>query len=113
MKALAGLLVALAFAAPLRAENLCPRYGECVPADKFACQDVDRSSLVTRVCYNEEKSYMIIRLKQQDYHYCGVDPQTVSDLLTAQSMGRFYNQNIKVGATNGRFDCRLHPVPTF
>lgn len=111
------LLIAFVFAvlavSPASAEELCPKYGKCVPADQFACQEVDRSSVVTRVCYNEAKAYMIIRLKKTDYHYCDVDPATVSDLLTSQSIGRFYNKHIKGSATDGRFDCRTHPVPTF
>jgi KTSC domain len=43
-----------------------------------------------------------------NYHYCEIDAGTVSSLLGAESMGRFYNTSIK-----GRFDCRTHRVPAY
>ncbi|MGO7836906.1 KTSC domain-containing protein [Rhizobium johnstonii] len=95
------------------AEQLCPKYGRCIPADSFRCQIVSRSSLVTRVCYDEAKHYMIVRLKQADYHYCEVGPEIVQQFLAADSMGSFYNQNIKSGPTDGPFDCRTHSVPSY
>jgi KTSC domain len=42
------------------------------------------------------------------YHYCEIDPGTVSSLLAAESMGRLYNASIK-----GNFDCRTHRVPAY
>src|SRR5690606_17966191 len=72
-----------------RAAELCPKYGECVPAEQFSCQRVD-SSLVTQVCFNEPTGYMVIRLKQTDYHYCDVEPSIVAGLVTAPSAGRYY-----------------------
>ena len=113
MKAIVSILVAIFVSTSVQAEELCPKYGACVSADQFDCHDIDRSSVVKRVCYNEANAYMIIRLKSTDYHYCGVDAATVEEFLAASSMGRFYNQNIKVDANGGRFDCRTHTVPTF
>jgi hypothetical protein len=106
-------IAAFLIASSASAEELCPKYGECVPADQFECTEIDRSSVVTRVCYNAPNGYMIIRLKTVDYHYCAIDTGTVAKLLAAESMGRFYNQNIKSAATDRRFDCRDHAVPTF
>jgi hypothetical protein len=34
---------------------------------------------------------MLIDLRGTYYHYCEIDNDTVSALLTAESMGRFYN----------------------
>jgi hypothetical protein len=42
------------------------------------------------------------------YHYCEIDQETVSGLLAADSMGRFYNASIK-----GQFDRRTHRVPDY
>jgi hypothetical protein len=44
---------------------------------------------------------MLISLNGTFYHYCGIDADTVSSLLNAPSMGRFYNASVK-----GYFDCR-------
>ena len=110
----AGMVLALVFSSnALNASELCPKYGECVPADQFECQDVSRSSFITRVCYNEPGSYMIIRLDQTDYHYCSIGADDVSALMSASSMGRHYNQNIKGDGSDGPFDCRSHPIPVF
>jgi hypothetical protein len=105
-----GLLVSVSSG---RTAELCPKYGNCVPAEHFECTEIARSSVVTRVCYNEASSYMIIRLKRTDYHYCAIDAGTVAALVAADSMGRFYNQNIKSNANGGKFDCRNNPVPVF
>lgn len=98
---------------PAVAAELCPKYGECVPAERFECTEVSRSSLVTRVCYAAPERFMIIRLKQTDYQYCEIDKAAVDALLAADSMGRFYNQHIKGSGPDGPFDCRTHPVPVF
>jgi hypothetical protein len=111
-----SVLVALAIvlsSVPVTADELCPKYGSCVPADQFNCREITTSSLVTRVCYSGAKEYMVVRLKQTDYHYCAIDAQTVKDFLTASSMGLFYNERIKVNANDGKFSCQTHPVPTF
>lgn len=107
------MIALVAFAQPAAAEELCPKYGSCVPMSAFDCQDIDRSSLVTRVCYNAAASYLVIRLKQTDYHYCEVDQTTVQRLMSASSMGRFYNAEIKDSGTDGRFSCRGRPQPKF
>jgi KTSC domain len=95
------------------AEELCPKYGNCVPAEFFECKDIDRSDLVTRVCFNREKRYMVVRLKATDYHYCEIGEDVVFAFLNADSMGGFFNQNIKSAATSRLYDCRDHPVPSF
>lgn len=99
--------------APAFAENICPKYGNCVPETAFDCQDIDRSSFITRVCYSAEKSYLIIRLENTDYHYCDIDSGTVQSLMNADSMGRFYHTDIKDSGTDGRFSCVGKTVPTF
>ena len=52
---------------------------------------------------------MLIQLNAVWYHYCAIDAATVDALLSADSIGNFYNQNIGAGA----FDCRIHPAPEY
>jgi hypothetical protein len=94
-------------------EQLCPKYGACVPAAAFDCRDVTKSSLVTRVCYAPGKRYMVVGLQGVDYHYCEIGAEVVQAFLDAGSMGRFYREHIRSDATGGRFDCRKHPAPVF
>jgi hypothetical protein len=51
---------------------------------------------------------MLIDLNGTYYHYCEIDEGTVTSLMSADSIGRFYNASIK-----GRFDCRTHRVPAY
>ena len=88
------------------AETVNVKYRGPVDLAPFQCESVSRSSLVTRVCYDRKEQYMVIGLQGTYYHYCEIDPGTVAALRGAESMGRYFNANIK-----GRFDCRTHRVP--
>lgn len=88
------------------AESVFVKYRGEVDLAAFACQDVSRSSLVYRGCFDQAHEYMLISLKGTYYHYCRIDRATVDGFLRAESMGRFYNARIK-----GHFDCRLGGVP--
>ena len=94
-------LVLLVAASPLaNAETVMVKYHGPVDTSHFQCESISRSSLVNRVCYDASNQYMLIALRGTYYHYCGIDGGTVSELLGASSMGRFYN-----GYIRGRFDC--------
>lgn len=84
------------------------KYRGLVDLKPFVCSDNIQSSFVNRICYDKSKSYMLIKLQQSWYHYCAIDGGTISALKAAESVGRYYNSNIK-----GRFDCRTNPVPTY
>jgi hypothetical protein len=96
------------FALRLHSEVVQVKYRGAVELRPFSCSDTARSSFVKRVCYDKANNYMLINLSGTYYHYCAIDDGTVSALLAAVSMGRFYNKNIK-----GQFDCRVHQVPGY
>src|SRR3989442_15275819 len=85
------------------AETVLVKYRGPVDLKTFSCNDITRSSFIRRVCYDRSNQYMLINLNGTYYHYCEIDNSTVVSLLAADSMGRFYNANIK-----GQFDCRIH-----
>src|SRR5258708_3328639 len=90
--------------APVAAEQACVKYHKCVSLDQFKCEDVTRSSFVERVCYVEAKRYMVIKLKGTYYHYCEIGPEIVAELLTAPSLGQYYNSTIKSANLGRAFD---------
>jgi hypothetical protein len=92
----------------LEAETVQVKYRGEVDLKPFACTEVSRSSFIHRVCFDKANDYMLIDLAGTYYHYCEIDGGTVAALLSADSMGRFYNSMIK-----GRFDCRTHRVPVY
>jgi hypothetical protein len=98
-----------------RAESVVVKYRGPVDLAPFTCENITRSSFIDRVCYDAANDYMLIELSRHAwardgvwYHYCEIDGDTVSSLLAADSMGRYYNASIK-----GRFDCRTHKVPEY
>jgi hypothetical protein len=106
-----GMIAVLVFSVCIstgRAESVFVKYRGAVDLKSFDCKDLTRSSFIDRVCYDRSKEYMLISLNGTYYHYCEIDASTVSALLDASSMGRFYNANIK-----SQFDCRVHRVPAY
>ena len=103
------LLGALFLYTPIAsAEVVLVKYRGPVDLAPFRCDQISRSSLVHRVCYDRREHYMLINLQGVYYHYCQIDADSVARLLAADSMGRFFNANIK-----GRFDCRVLRMPVY
>lgn len=107
-------LVAGSIAPVALAETICVKYGPC-PLDlsSFECTQTPQSSFVRRVCHDAAKSFMAINLRDTWYPYCAIKEDVVSDLLSAGSVGRYYNQNIRSqrDGTRGPYDCRDHSMP--
>src|SRR5271166_2480666 len=74
----------------------------------FNCKSITRTSFIRDVCFDERNNYMLIDLNEVWYHYCDIDKDTVNRLLSADSIGHFYNMSIKA-----RFDCRTGHVPIY
>ena len=79
----------------------------------FACTDTPRSSVIRRVCYDRPKRYMLVELNKTSNktwdHHCEVGEAVVTQLLTADSAGTYYNRFIR----GGPYDCRLHRPPLY
>jgi hypothetical protein len=112
-RAAAAALLVLLFAAEVRSETVDVKYRGPVDLKTFECRDINRGSFIQRVCYDKAQSYMIIGLRGTYYHYCELPPATFDSLMSAPSMGQFYNQNIKGSGSDGPYDCRTHRVPTY
>jgi hypothetical protein len=95
-------------ASQAEAESVYVKYRGEVDLAPFKCSTVTRSSFIHRVCYDDREAYMLIDLNGTYYHYCEVDSGTVSKLLSADSIGRYYNAAIK-----GNFDCRVKRMPKY
>lgn len=109
-------VVAAVLLAPLSssAETIAVKYYGGLELSPFQCADISRSSFIKRVCFDEKKSFMVIRLKDTYYPYCAIDAATVTQLLNAPSIGRYYNARIRSqGSVRGPFDCRDHPAPQY
>jgi hypothetical protein len=106
-------LALLLFTGEVRSETVDVKYRGLVDLRTFECRDINRSSFIQRVCYDKAQSYMIIALNGTYYHYCELPNATFNALMSAPSMGQFYNQSIKGTGSDGPYDCRIHRVPTY
>ena len=64
------------------------------------CEGVSRSSFVNAVCYDERNQRLSLQLNDRWYQYCGVSPALVQQLLSAPSIGSFFQSRIR-----GRHEC--------
>lgn len=89
------------------------KYRGPVPLDTFDCTSTPDSSFINRICYDEKESYMLVLIRQNYYHYCEVDAETVAAFVGAPSAGKFYNSYIKGTGSVGPFDCRTRRIPAY
>lgn len=105
MRHVGTFILTLLAATSAIAETIEVKYLGPVELSTYACQDVTRSSFVNRVCYDDASESMIILLNSTYYAYCRIPEVVVREFLSAESMGRFYNQRIKSNAVAGIYDC--------
>ena len=78
----------------------------------FTCQDVTRSSVISRVCYDTESRRMLVQRHAVYHQYCDLPKDTHDAFLNAPSMGRYYRANIEAADGNGLYGCRTQKVPS-
>src|SRR4030088_2915955 len=95
-------------ASPALAETVDVKYRGPLDLAPFPCTDGTGSSFIRRICFDKAKSNMVISLNGTYYHYCSIPASTVEALMDANSMGRFFNAQVK-----GHYDCRINPIPQY
>lgn len=53
------------------------------------------STLVDTVCHDAGRRYLLVQVRGAYRQHCGVDAQTVENLVSAPSVGRFYLREIE------------------
>jgi hypothetical protein len=107
------VIVSALIAIPINSESVNVKYRGVVDLTPFTCTDTPRSSFIQRICYDKAQSYLLINLRGTYYHYCELPAAIFDALVTAPSMGQFYNQNIKGTGSDGPYDCRTHRMPSY
>ena len=91
------------------AEYIAVKYRETqVNIADFEELDTSKSSFIRGAWYDAQNEYMIIRLNNTNYHYCGLPKSVWENFKKTNSFGKFFNSKIK-----GYFDCRLGFVPDY
>jgi hypothetical protein len=99
------LLVRLAGATWTEAETVDVEYRGRVDLKPFVCQDITRSSLINRVCYDAANRSMIVQLNLRYFQHCGMPQAMLDSFLNAPSMGQYYKARIASSGTNESYDC--------
>jgi len=100
------------FTAEIGSETVQMKDRGAVDLTAFECRDINRSSLIQRVCYDKTQRYMIISVSGVYKQYCELPADVFGDLMDAPSMGQFFNLNIKGSESDGPYHCRNHRSPT-
>ena len=109
----ATTLIGLLLSAEFGSETVDVKGRGAIDISPFECRDINRSSLIQRVCYDKANSYIIIGIKGVYNQYCELPQLAFDGLMDAPSMGQFFNQNIGGSGADGRYDCRTHPAPSY
>jgi hypothetical protein len=101
-----AFIIALLFTAPWEeAESVDVRDFGSVNLKSFNCQEITRSSLIERVCYDEANRHMVIRRNAVYDQYCELPKDMVDAFLNAPSMGQYFKANIAGNSKSGRYGC--------
>ena len=79
----------------------------------FTCQDITRSSVISRVCYDTESRRMLVQRHAAYQQYCDLPKDTLDAFLNAPSMGQYFRANIEGADGSGPYACRTHKVPSY
>ncbi|HMM90512.1 KTSC domain-containing protein [Bradyrhizobium sp.] len=111
-----AFILALLFTAPWEeAETVAVKDRGLVDLAPFACQDVTRSSVISRVCYDGQSQRMLVQRHAVYLQYCDVPPETRDALLNASSMGRYFNAAVEPAGSDGArpYGCRPGKAPSY
>lgn len=106
-------LFTIAASTNAHAEAINVKYWGDLDLKPFTCNEITRSSFVHRVCYDAKEHFMVIQLRNTYYPYCEIPKEVIDTFMSAPSMGRFYNTNIKGSGSDGPYDCRTHRKPAY
>ena len=108
VRAFTALLLGL-LASPVTSERIDVRGRGVVDLGTFECRDINRSTIVQRVCYEAAHSTLVVAARGVYDQYCGVPPETYAAFMAAPSMGLFLNRNILV-TPDERYRCEAQDI---
>lgn len=102
----AAALILSLFSAPIGPETVDLGNNATIDLSTFECRDINRSTMIQRVCYSAGEHALLVAVRGSYQHYCGVPVETFDALMTAPSMGIFLNRVLRIAGADGRYTCR-------
>lgn len=100
-------LILLLLTAPIGNETIDVGDSGTVDLGTFQCRDINRSTVIQRVCYDPAQRALIVSVRGDYIRYCELPATTFEAFMAAPSMGQFYARNIGASVPDdGRFACR-------
>jgi hypothetical protein len=93
VRAAAAFLLGL-LAAPITSEKVEVRGRGAVDLLSFDCRDINRSTVVQRVCYEAAQRALLVEVKGVYQVFCNVPAESYVAFMGAPSMGLFFNRNV-------------------
>jgi KTSC domain-containing protein len=103
--------ILLLLTAPVGTETVDVWGSGPVDLGTFECRDINRSTVIQRVCYDRTQRAMIVGIKGSYDRFCELPPETFDGFMSAPSMGQFFSQSIRGSAPDRRYDCRARRPP--
>ncbi len=94
----ATTLILLLLTAQAGPETVDVRDRGTVSLATFECRDINRSSIIQRVCHDSAQRSMIVSINGVYHQYCGLQASIFDGLMGAPSMGQFFNRRIRASA---------------
>ncbi|MHC2462270.1 KTSC domain-containing protein [Bradyrhizobium embrapense] len=102
----AAALILSLLCAPIGPETVDLGNSTSVDLTTFDCRDINRSTIIQRVCYSASERTLLVAVRASYLHYCGVPMETYDALMIAPSMGVFLNRVLRIAGADGRYTCR-------
>ena len=102
----AAALILSLFSAQIGPETVDLGNSTTIDLSHFDCCDINRSTIVQRVCYSAGARTLLVAVRGRYQHYCGVPAETYDALMIAPSMGVFLNRVLRIAGADGRYACR-------
>ncbi len=98
--------ILLLLTAPIRNETVDVRDSGSVDLGTFECRDINRSTVIQRVCYDPAQRALIVGVRGDYIRYCELPAVTFEAFMAAPSMGKFFDRNIRELGSDDRFACQ-------
>ncbi|MGN8548085.1 KTSC domain-containing protein [Bradyrhizobium sp. 13971] len=101
----AAALILSLLSAPIGPETVDLGDSTAIDLSTFECRDINRSTIVQRVCYRADQRALLVAVRGSYQHSAASPPTTYDALMNAPSMGVFLNRVLRIAGADGRYSC--------
>jgi len=89
------LCVALALGSSWAGAEIVPVLGRGqVDLTDYECKVIS-SPIIKKVCYEKQRSLMLVKVDKKWYQYCAVEPEIYDSFIESNNAARYYSKKVK------------------